>query len=171
MTEQQIKEALSSGFIETIASRMGYKCLSRKLDHGVDLTFSRTREIFRGGERRFLDSGEYIDFQLKSTTLNSVIFEAANLKYDLEAKTYNDLIDRLETSSPLYLVVFVMPIDANTWLDVTNETLLLNGKAYWFKPTQGDAHTNNIESIRIKIPLVNQIELTFFDDCFQEVFG
>ncbi len=58
-------------------------------DFGIDGTF---RQITAIGNRRFT-SGYALDFQLKASI--NYLIESEYIVYDLEAKTYNDLVDRV----------------------------------------------------------------------------
>lgn len=171
MTPEQIKEALSRGFVQLLANRDGFKCQKPEPDSGVDLSITRSRTVNRGGKIRLLDTGEYIEVQLKSTTEASIQREHTSIKYDLEAKTYNDLIDRSDTAVPLYLVLVVLPTDSALWLNVEPQQLILRGCAYWYQPTPSDSHTSNASTYRIEIPNVNLIGTSFVRDRFEEVYG
>lgn len=171
MTEEHIKEALSRGFIQLLANRTGFKCTKPELDNGVDLSITRSTVFIRDGRTRLLDSGEYVEVQLKSTTENSVIREDNLIKYDFEAKNYNDLIDRRDSVIPLYLILFVLPVEPNDWLYIDIEKLILKGTAYWYKPSITDVYTANVATVRITIPSDNQIGLTFVTERFEEVYG
>lgn len=171
MTDEQIKEALSRGFIQLVANRDGFKCQKPDSDHGVDLSITRARTINRGGKIRFLDTGEYIEVQLKATTEQSIERIAGAVKYDLEAKTYNDLIDRRDDVTPLFLVLFILPTDSNVWLNVEAERLILRGCAYFYRPDNLDLPTQNIQTRRITLPDANLIGSSFVRDRFDEVYG
>src|SRR5476649_969698 len=94
MTEEQIKAAISQHFVQLIASRRGFKCTKPDTDHGVDLSVTKVAIFTRGNRERYLDSGYTIDLQLKCTCESQIEREEDSIKYDLESKTYNDLIDR-----------------------------------------------------------------------------
>lgn len=171
MTEEQIKEALSRGFIQLVANRDGFKCQKPDFDHGVDLSITRSRAVNRGGRVRFLDTGEYIEVQLKATTEHSVERTNGFIKYDLEAKTYNDLIERRDDVTPLFLVLFVLPTNSDVWLNVEAERLILRGCAYFYRPTPLDPPTENLHSRRISIPDGSLIGQSFVREVFEEVYG
>jgi hypothetical protein len=73
-------------------------------DFGIDGTF---RQITAIGNRRFT-SGYALDFQLKSSINYAV--ESEYIVYDLEVKTYNDLVyRRLSTdATPCILILKVL---------------------------------------------------------------
>lgn len=162
MTNEQIKEALSRHFITSIADVHGVKCLYPGPDHGVDVTFCPVSKITKpDGTLRYLDSGNKLDVQIKSTTINSIILSNHDVKYDLEAKTYNDLIFRKDDPLPLYLVVVVFDSHPPACLEVRATELALLGKAYWYLPDPGGIQTANGSTIRITIPLTNLVNVNF----------
>jgi hypothetical protein len=88
LTEQHIIESLSRAYVRALAGKAGLNLSVREYDYGVDGNFD---EITIRDKRR-VESGFSLSFQLKASTLwqrddNTVI-------YDLEAKTYNDLVLR-----------------------------------------------------------------------------
>ena len=86
--QQQIEELLSCAHVQAVASRAGVSISFPDRDFGVDGTF---RQIAVLGSRRF-PSGFALDFQLKASTRYQI--ELDHIVYDLEVKTYNDLIAR-----------------------------------------------------------------------------
>lgn len=173
MTEEQAKEQLSRNFVKILASNRRYKSDTPELDNGVDLkiysTYSYTKPE---GGIRMLDSGNSIELQLKSTIERHVIRDGTILKYDLEAKSYNDLVTRKNGKSltPLILVLFILPNDNIDWVEVKEDELLLRKHAYWYQPAAGLHLTNNVSSKRIEIPLVNKIDCEFCPTIFNN-FG
>lgn len=155
MTEEHIKEALSRRYVELIAAFNGFNTSVPEKDYGEDLhiievAYNKTRE-------RFFNSGRILKFQLKSTTENSISFDNDFLKYDLEAKNYNDLIERSQDCHPLLLILFVLPIEKNDWLKVSDTELIAKKCAYWYFPEKTDIATNNLATKRISISKNNLI--------------
>ena len=172
MTEEQIKEQLSRGYLDLLASRGGYKSLVATLDHGVDVTISKVKVHDRGGRKRLLDSGQFIDVQLKCTCEASIVAgPGSSIKYDLEVKAYNDLIDRRDSSTPLILVLMVLPDNRDLWLSIREHEIALAKCAYWYIPDAAETYTANTESIRITIPTRNSLGLDFLDRKFNEYYA
>ncbi|MFD0963096.1 DUF4365 domain-containing protein [Pseudofulvibacter geojedonensis] len=170
MTEEQIKEELSNNFIGIIASYSKYKITKPTDTGGVDfsITYDVTYDKDGDGSTRYIQSGDYIEVQLKATTDSSVIVNSSHIKYDLEAKTYNDLIMRKKlANAPLFLILFILPINRNDWVEVRNEEISLKKYAYWFIPDDDAKKTDNTSRIRISIPVKNKVDLNTIEDWFK----
>jgi len=172
MTEEQIKEKLSNAFVRVVANYNGYKLTVPDDTGGVDFSVTYDRIQNRGGKTRHIQSGEYVELQLKSTEEHRVIFEETHLKYDLEAKTFNDLIERFQMgNAPLVLVLAVLPDNRADWASVGDDNLNMNQKVYFFYPDDTMELTENANTIRISIPFDNKIGVDFFQNIFEEHYG
>lgn len=173
MTDEMIMEQLSKGYITLVGGRRGYKNTSPSPDTGVDVTFCPivTREE-PNGRTRLIDSDKKVDVQLKSTRRRRVSVEGDCIGYDLDAKAHNDLVHRRTGAViPLYLVLLIMPDDANDWLGVSPEQLAVRECAYWWWPDEDSALTDNESSVRIWIPRTQRVTIDFFPDRFTEFYG
>ena len=150
MTEEHIKEAVSLRYLELLAAHNGYKTSTSYPDYGTDLEVKEISFREENNKKRFFETGREIKFQLKATTEKSIIIEGDFIKYDLDSSTYNDLITRKNTKSPLILVVFVLPENKEDWVNLSDKELIVKKCAYWFIPAENDS-TKNISSIRIII--------------------
>jgi hypothetical protein len=173
MTEEQIKAAISQHFVQIIASRGGFKCAKPETDHGCDLTITKVATRQQAGRVRYIDSGYFVDIQLKCTCEAQVIRTDADIAYDLEVKNYNDLIHRRDSGAltPLILVLLVLPDEPAEWLTVTADNMIVRRAAYWFVPPPDATATDNAATIRIHIPTANTVDLTFIEQRFQEAFA
>ena len=119
MTIEKIKEHLSNNFVGILASNRRFLLEKPAEDYGVDYQLKRTYTyVLPGGRERHSTDGRYIDIQLKATTMNSIIDEPDQIKYDLEAKSFNDLVERQKNgTAPLVLILFVLPEDINDWVN------------------------------------------------------
>ena len=171
MDINKIKELLSVNFAKALANRAGYLCgKSDDGDFGVDLDVKRVAAQVRNGQTRWAETGETVQIQLKATTVEGIEFEDEVLKYDLEVKNYNDLVARLGTNPPLYLALLVLPELEISWLELAVDQLLLRGNLYYFRPPEGSAPSENAATVRIRIPLVNRVDLEFFDQACIEAY-
>jgi Domain of unknown function (DUF4365) len=146
LTEQHIIESLSRAYVRALAGKAGLNLSVREYDYGVDGNFD---EITIRDKRR-VESGFSLSFQLKASTQwqrdeNTVI-------YDLEAKTYNDLVLRrnFRMAVPCILILFALPPDSSQWLIYNEEEMGLRGSCYW--DYLSGAPTENRQSVRIRIP-------------------
>jgi hypothetical protein len=161
MTEQQIKEKLSKNYLELLIYNGGHKQVKPEDDHGVDLYIMRVQRIERDGGIRYVDSTDFIGIQLKCTCVASIEEDDDYIKYDLEVKTYNDLVDRVRYNAtvPLLLVLMVLPDEVERWVEVRENEIALAKCAYWYKPDSEDLYTGNSSRKRIYIPKSNKLSI------------
>lgn len=170
MTETDIMEELSKGYLEVIASRSGYFNAFQR-DYGTDLTIRKAKVC--PIRKRYLTTGKAIDIQVKAVS-ETYVFDyddpsKTNIKYDLEVKNYNDLIDRANEKGayiPLILAVFIIPADKSKWIELTTDELMVRKCAFWFQIPFGASHSTNKTKVRIEIPKANRITLDFYDNQF-----
>lgn len=172
MTEEQIKEQLSRHFVGLVASRAGFKCTIWDPDHGIDVTIAKVASLTTpGGRTRFLQTGQYVDLQLKCACESRLIPSETGFSYDLEAKTYNDLVYRWSNpGAPMLLVILVIPDDDTSWLRVSPEELVLKRAAYWWAPEAGAIPTTNTTSTRIQVEGTNTVDLNFVTRTFEQFY-
>lgn len=166
MTDENIKEALGLRFIEVLANYKGFKTNTSYPDYGTDLEIIEVDFRIENDHKRYCDTGRELKIQLKSTTENSIIQDTSVLKYDLEIKTYNDLISRKNNLRPLLLVLFILPDNPDSWLLLTVDELLIRKQAYWFYP-ESLQKTDNTSTIRICIPKTNLFSTETIDELFE----
>ena len=173
MTDNVVMEELSKSYVESLANERGY-FNSTSRDYGQDLTIRKANLC--PTRNRYLTSGKAIDIQLKAVSERFVRGihddEKTTIKYDLEVKNYNDLIDRNNQNGkliPLILIVFVIPDNRNEWLSLDNNKLILKKCAYWYEVPEGSIHSSNSVSITIEIPKTNILTPDFFDEQFRRL--
>ena len=90
----------------------GLNLAIREYDYGVDGSFDEV--VVR--QNRRVESGFSLSFQLKASTQWQL--DSTDAIYDLEAKTYNDLILRrsMRAATPCILILLVLPTDSKQWL-------------------------------------------------------
>lgn len=172
MTIEQIKEQLSNRFVGILAANRGFAIDKPEVDLGIDY---QLKKIFNytlpNGKNRLSVDSRYIDIQLKATTENTIVEEQDSIKYDLEAKTYNDLIHRLKNGiAPLILILFVLPSDQNDWVDIDETELKIRRNAYWYIPTDNSDFTENEYRIRVTIPKTNRLGIDCFNNLHQQLY-
>ena len=146
LTDQHIAEALSRAYVRAIAGRAGLNLAIREYDYGVDGSFDEV--VVR--QNRRVESGFSLSFQLKASTLWQLDF--TYIIYDLEVKTYNDLILRrsIKTATPCILILLALPADSTHWIICDESELRLQGTCYW-EYLSGNP-SGNRSSVRIRIP-------------------
>lgn len=172
MTIEQIKEQLSNRFVGILAANKGFVIDKPELDLGIDYQLKKTFSYTPpNGKPRFSVDSRYIDIQLKATTENTITDEHDSIKYDLEAKTYNDIIHRQKNGiAPLILILFVLPPDQNDWVDIDATELRLRRNAYWYLPSVDSDYTENEHRIRVVIPKVNRLGIDCFNELHQQLY-
>lgn len=172
MTEEQIKEQLSNRFIGILAANKGFVIDKPELDLGVDYQLKKTTSYTTPlGKTRYTYDSRYIDLQLKATTENLIVDESHSIKYDLEVKSYNDLVERQTNgTAPLVLILFILPHDKSTWVDIDHTEIRLRKHAYWYTPPIGSLSTRNTSRIRIEIPKINMLGIDCFNNLHQQFY-
>jgi hypothetical protein len=149
ITKQDRMEDLSAAYVRAVVARAGLLFTKFERDCGVDGFISNAR-ITRNRKRRH--SGPQLQVQLKSTTRWSL--KNNSIIYDLEVKTYNDLVYDKNASylTSLYLVLFCMPAEEGQWCSVDSEALVLRHCCYWWQPGEDDQESEAARTKRIAVP-------------------
>ncbi|MEM9886888.1 MAG: DUF4365 domain-containing protein [Bacteroidota bacterium] len=178
MTENDIKQSLSFHYIGLIATYSGYRFDKPFTDYGVDAVLEKVEKVSINGKSRFIASGKSIDVQLKSTSSAKIIRTEKGIKFDLEAKNYNDLVRRFQQRNkeygyliPLVLIVFILPENKENWLNILEDSSTkIEGYAYWIYPNDTWNFSTNSSTVRIEIPFQNKVDLNFCDDLFGLIY-
>jgi hypothetical protein len=135
--------------IYALAGMAGLNYKVDKFDYGVDGQF--TPVTVRNNRR--VNSGFSLDFQAKAT----INWEWRNsfIVYDLEAKTYNDIVSRTPAETTLILILLCLPKNETDWHLADEEATTLRHCCYWHSFT-GDI-TSNEQTKRIYIPVENRL--------------
>lgn len=145
ITEQHTEESLCFAHIYALAGIAGVNYSVKKTyDYGVDGQFSAV--VSRGIRR--IDTGFPLDFQAKATVNWELV--DGSIVYDLEAKTYNDLVDRTPAETTIILILLCLPKERAQWHDTNCEETIIRHCCYWHVIT-GDPTPNSTRK-RIFIP-------------------
>ena len=148
ITAQHIKEQLCNAHLTAIAARAGVNLhLGEGSDYGVDGQF---RSVEIDGNRRRED-GFGIDFQAKASVC--WMLNGADVIYDLEAKTYNDLVSRSSAATTFIVVLLCLPRTTLGWHEVDHSSTILRNACYWLRIS--GAQTLNSQKRRVRFPLCN----------------
>jgi hypothetical protein len=145
ITVQHTQECISVAYVHAVAGMAGvnYKGTATH-DYGVDGVLSPVKIL----NKRRVESGFQIDFQLKSST--NWQENSTEIYYDIESKTYNDLVQREKRATPLILLLLCLPKDKDEWVCWNDECVVLRRMCYWAKLC--GTPTSNTSTKRIAIP-------------------
>jgi len=148
ITIQHVQESLCRAHIQAIAGMAGvlYEPTSG-FDYGVD---GRFQPVVQRGARH-VASGHLLEFQAKASINWELVDQ--QLVYDLEAKTYNDIVSRSATETTLILILLCLPKTQAEWHAPTATETTLRHCCYWYIP-RGEI-TDNAATKRIFIPCDN----------------
>jgi Domain of unknown function (DUF4365) len=142
-------DELATAYIQAVAAAAG-AVIAVNRDYGVDGTL---KHIVRTTDDGYVESGYPVDFQLKGTARGNRHGDV--IPFDLNARNYNLIVGRPEKATPYYLFLVCFDAESENWMRVDTEKLVVNASAFWWR--QGAARTENVESVRIEIPLVNRL--------------
>lgn len=146
ITQQHREEQLSRAYVHAVVAHAGLIFEPATTDYGVDGAI----RVVRNRDGRRIVCGHSLDVQLKATT--GWYHDNDEIVYDVEAKTYNDLVDRFNEArgTPMILVLLCLPENESDWLSITIDQLVLRHCCYWCRV--GGTRTNNTSTQRIRIP-------------------
>jgi hypothetical protein len=145
---QHIQEELSRSYLMAVAATAGVVLCRWERDYGVDGTFRSLSLVCQ----KPVPTGVGVDFQLKATTRWTKHSDHHSI--ELPVKAYNDIVLRQDGNTiPFILVVFLMPSDNESWLEVGHEVLNLKNACYW-KRLAG-MRSKNSKSVKVDIPIAN----------------
>lgn len=140
------QERLSMAYAYAVAAQAGYSTAVYVPDrNGIDL------RIQAGG-----DMHPALEIQLKAT-INLRQADSETFHFRLPVRNYNFL--RIRTQTPRLLVVLDLPPDAQEWLTVTDEALIMRRNAYWLNLCDWD-ETDNQDNITVAIPRANRFDVS-----------
>ena len=146
LTIHDQEEQLSIAYAYAVATRAGYATAFYNLDRdGIDL------RIQAGGEER-----PALELQLKAT-INLRQADSETFHFRLPVRNYNFL--RIRAQTPRLLVVLDLPPDAQEWLTITDEALIMRRNAYWLNLCDWD-ETDNQDNITVAIPRANRFDVS-----------
>lgn len=150
ITLQHTEECLSLAYVHALAGHAGVNLSAQRIhDYGIDGTFRSIKII---GSRR-VESGFSVDFQLKATTTWE--HKGVDVVYDLEAKTYNDMVQRDSEATACVLILLCLPPLTEDWVVSDESRMVLQHCCYWMQ-LKGPP-TTNTSTKRIFIPRKNTL--------------
>ena len=153
LTARDQEERLSMAYAHAVAARAGYTTAVYDLDrNGIDL------RVQAGGAMR-----PALELQLKAT-INLRQANAESFSFALPLRNYNLL--REPTQTPQLLVVLDLPRDAQQWLTITDDELVIRHRAYWLD-LLGAEETANRKSVTVAIPRANLFDVPGLQDLME----
>ncbi len=146
LTEPDIKEQISTAYLQAMSSDAGIICWLAGKDYGIDGRFKDVE--YDSIRKRYNETGFGIDFQVKASV--NVQNKKGYIVYDLEVKNYLDLI-KTNIGSPRMLILYSMPRERNEWVHIDEDRLVLK-KCAWWCSLKGLPAVVNRERVRIRIP-------------------
>lgn len=144
ITNQHIEEGLSCACVQAIAAAAGLSLSKPEPDYGVDGTLNEVTII----NKRRCQSGFSLNYQLKASI--SWQQNEDQITYDLEAQTYNDLLQmQVDLAVPCVLILLTLPKEPQQWFECTETRVTIGGGCYWYYPK--GSPTSNQSSKRIHI--------------------
>jgi len=148
MDPNQQKEQFSDAFIHAAAAAAGFATSKPSVDDdSIDWMIHQT-----GGKGSI--RSPRLELQLKCTGAPDI--EAAHLRFDLNVKNYRELIPE-DLMVPRILVLVVVPQDAESWLHMTEESLILRNCAYWIS-LRGLPPKENENTVVVRLPRVQRFD-------------
>lgn len=159
LPETHKRSAVGEAALQVIGAVAGYVLSKPVPDFGVDFDVKKIKVRQDG---RHYEAGCVCQIQLKS----SANFESRDdhVLYDLEAKTYNDMVSRnIDGERPLILVLMALRGTAATSIEVRDDEISIGKSLYWFQVSSKEV-SDNTSTVRIRIPASQKIDTATFAD-------
>jgi hypothetical protein len=135
------QEQFGNAFLLALAAVAGFAAAKPGTDHdSIDWTLSSR-----------LPRRPKLDIQMKSTRTDDG--EGAMIRFQLRRKNYDDLI-LTDVLSPRLLVLVLVPLDIEAWMEQTPEQLVLRRCGYWMS-LAGAPPSDNESTVTIGVPRAN----------------
>lgn len=147
MPDEHAAADLSVAYVQAVAAAARVEAnFATAHDYGIDGNFRQI--VARGGRR--VATGFPLDFQLKASKNWSET--TGIVKYNLEAKNYNDMAERNAQPGavPLVLILLCLPQSVEEWVQISPEQMILKRCCFWYRLT--GALTDNKEKKVVAIP-------------------
>jgi hypothetical protein len=154
LPREHLIDELATAYVQAVAAVAG-ATIAVGRDYGVDGTLNHIVRAKKDGAEgyKFIPDGFSVEYQLKGTTTAAV--REDYVEYDLNARAYDLIVGRSPVATPLYLFLVCFGPDAEHWIGIQPEQLILRASAYWWKPSA--APTRNISTVRIAIPVMGRL--------------
>lgn len=164
LSNNDIESELSYAYVHAVASRAAASCRTgtRHEDNaGIDAELT--------GWGPFPDGGPLLEVDLKlqlKATIAQPVDHGSHFSYNLQGIHRYDDLRNPNLGTARILVVLFLPEDANSWLDLTEEQLIMRGCAYWLSLRGAPASSNSTSQV-VYIPK----EQRFYPDALRGLFS
>lgn len=155
----QRKEQFSIAYLHAIASVAGYRTAEPNVDDDSIDWCVKARGIY--GRRR----SPQLDLQLKCT--ERLPNKNGSFGFPLSEKNYSDLRGD-DVHVPRILVVVFVPDDIDSWLDQSEERLLMKHCAYWVS-LRDAPETSNLKRVTVRLPRTNLFTVSALGSMMQRI--
>lgn len=154
------KEQFSNAYSQAVASVAGFGMYKPAPDVGIDWGISGYGENGTAKSPR-------LEVQLKCTA--ATIPNSDDFSFALKLKTYNDLrAERVDLTVPRILVVFLVPDDIESWLEQSEENLIMRHCGYWAS-LRGMDEVENTSSVTVHLPRSNLFTVDALNSIMQGI--
>ncbi|CAE14720.1 unnamed protein product [Leptospira phage LE1] len=156
ITENHRKESLSISYVQAIAGKAGLliRINDANFDYGIDGRFSKVFvELNENQKNEITEIGYPLCFQLKASS--NYVFKDEFITFTITTKAYNKFVT-LNNNRSLrqILIAFCLPEDEKSWLNVSEDRLILNRACYWYDITDKERKPTD-SKITLHIPRKN----------------
>ncbi len=147
LPENEIKCELSNAYVHAVASRLGCRVQwsGRQYDNlGID-----AKLCFQGNFNNLpvAISRVEIDIQVKSTSQYIELDQKGRIIFDGLTKNVYNQFRASNNPIPCFIVLFVLPNNAEEWLCLSEDELILKKCAYWVSLKGADECTGDTKRI------------------------
>lgn len=154
------KEHFSNAYLKAVASVAGFGMSKPEPDLGLDWNLS-------GYGKNGTTKSPRLEVQLKCTAATAL--NGNEIRFPAKLKTYNDLrVDCPDIMVPRILAVVLVPSDIESWLDQSEEGLLMKRCGYW-KSLRGMEKVENTTSVTVHLPRSNLFTVNALSSIMQGI--
>jgi hypothetical protein len=148
LPENELKEEFSYAYMHTLAARAGFTCDRPGKDR-------QSTDVIVNSEGPACDDfilrQAHLGFQLKATARE--LPDGDVIPFSLPINNYNDL--RIRNAYPKLLALFIMPVNADHWLQHDHEEQLISRRCGYYLNLYGEPPLENTDNRTVYVPRAN----------------
>ncbi|MBK5962285.1 hypothetical protein CCR97_29450 [Rhodoplanes elegans] len=155
LPREHLLDELGSAYLQAVAAGAGAVISAPRRDYGIDGTLTSIVRVPRRSAPgyKFIPTGAAVDYQLRTTAI--AVVDEDGFAFDIDARTYDLIVERTHAAARLYLIVVCFGADAGRWMALDRQRLILNASAFWW--TASAPPTRNVSTVRVLIPASNRV--------------